>query len=67
MKEKVCYACTACGYETTRWGGRCPSCGAWNTMEEAISADSVKPSKAAPAAKQRPGTGAKAMLLREVP
>ena len=60
-KEKTLWACTSCGYETARWVGRCPGCGAWNTMEETLQA----PSKAAPqkAAKQRLGTGATAMLL----
>ena len=33
-KEKTLFACTACGYETSRWVGRCPGCGAWNTMVE---------------------------------
>ena len=33
-KEKTLFACTACGYETSRWVGRCPGCGAWNTMTE---------------------------------
>ena len=64
-KEKTCFACTACGYETSRWAGRCPGCGAWNTLEESAPAPSaagtVKPSK------QRPGTGAVAMLLKDIP
>ena len=34
MKSKVTYFCTACGNETPRWQGRCPACGAWNTIEE---------------------------------
>lgn len=35
-KTKTIYACTECGAESTKWYGRCPSCGAWNTMEEQI-------------------------------
>ena len=35
-KTKTIYACTECGGESTKWYGRCPSCGAWNTMEEQI-------------------------------
>lgn len=66
-KEKVCFACTACGYETSRWAGRCPGCGAWNTMEETIAAAVTASAKAEKAAKQRPGTGASAMLLRDIP
>ena len=34
-KEKALFACTACGFETAKWTGKCPGCGAWNTMEEA--------------------------------
>ena len=41
-KEKTCFACTACGYESSRWAGRCPGCGAWNTLEETIAAPIVK-------------------------
>ena len=35
-KSKIIYACTECGAESTKWYGRCPSCGAWNSMEEQI-------------------------------
>ena len=33
-KSKTVFYCTQCGNETPRWQGRCPSCGAWNTIEE---------------------------------
>lgn len=35
-KAKTVFYCTSCGNETPRWQGRCPSCGAWNTIEEHI-------------------------------
>lgn len=35
-KTKTVFFCTACGNETPKWMGRCPSCGAYNTMEEHI-------------------------------
>lgn len=35
-KIKSVYACTECGAESSKWYGRCPSCGAWNSMEEQI-------------------------------
>ena len=33
-KTKSVYVCSACGYETSKWYGQCPSCQEWNTMEE---------------------------------
>ncbi|MBP8777574.1 MAG: hypothetical protein KBH23_06280, partial [Bacteroidaceae bacterium] len=35
-KEKSVYVCKACGYESTKWQGKCPSCGEWNTFAEQI-------------------------------
>lgn len=35
-KTKTIFFCTNCGNETPKWMGRCPSCGAYNTMEEHI-------------------------------
>ncbi len=37
-KSKVSYVCTECGAEATKWYGRCPACGAWNSMEELVQA-----------------------------
>ncbi|MBN2442746.1 MAG: DNA repair protein RadA [Spirochaetales bacterium] len=34
MKEKIFFACTECGHKETRWLGRCPECGTWNSLEE---------------------------------
>ncbi len=33
-KIKTVYVCSDCGSETPNWAGRCPSCGAWNTLQE---------------------------------
>lgn len=33
-KQKTIYCCSDCGAETSNWSGRCPSCGAWNTLQE---------------------------------
>ncbi|WP_295071045.1 DNA repair protein RadA [Ruminococcus sp.] len=35
-KSKYIYTCNQCGYESTKWNGKCPSCGAWNSFEEDI-------------------------------
>ncbi len=35
MKQpKTLFFCTECGNETPKWAGRCPACGAWNTVVE---------------------------------
>ena len=31
------YKCCECGYTQPAWLGRCPSCGAWNSLEEFVS------------------------------
>ncbi|HEY3674794.1 MAG TPA: DNA repair protein RadA [Candidatus Tumulicola sp.] len=33
-KSRSVYACSACGYESTRWLGRCPNCNGWNSFDE---------------------------------
>ena len=33
-KQKTVYVCSECGAETANWAGKCPSCGAWNTLAE---------------------------------
>ncbi len=33
-KKKTVFFCTECGNETLKWAGRCPACGAWNTVVE---------------------------------
>ena len=34
MKVKTVFFCTECGNESPKWVGRCPSCGAWNSLVE---------------------------------
>jgi DNA repair protein RadA/Sms len=35
-KQKSIYFCRNCGAQSTKWIGKCPSCGEWNTYEEEI-------------------------------
>lgn len=35
-KLKKAFVCSECGYETAKWVGKCPDCGAWNSMSEEI-------------------------------
>lgn len=34
MKKRTNYICCKCGYVSTKWLGKCPDCGEWNTFEE---------------------------------
>lgn len=33
-KVKSVFVCNQCGYETSKWNGKCPGCGEWNSFEE---------------------------------
>ncbi|HHQ42923.1 MAG TPA: DNA repair protein RadA [Chromatiales bacterium] len=33
-RARTVYVCSACGAESPKWAGRCPECGAWNTLGE---------------------------------
>lgn len=35
-KIKTAFFCSNCGYESTKWLGRCPSCNQWNTFVEEV-------------------------------
>jgi DNA repair protein RadA/Sms len=35
-EAKKAYVCRECGYDTPKWLGKCPSCGAWNTFDELV-------------------------------
>ena len=64
-KAKSIHVCSACGYETPRWYGRCPACEAWNSLEETMAASS----EALPRQKekkQRGGTGAQVLSIRDI-
>lgn len=34
MKNATIYVCRECGREESKWVGRCPECGSWNSYEE---------------------------------
>ena len=54
MKSKTVFLCSNCGEETPKWQGRCPSCGAWNTLEEYTPQPAVKAAVTRSAAGNRP-------------
>lgn len=35
-KIKTAFFCSNCGYESTKWVGKCPSCNQWNTFIEEV-------------------------------
>jgi len=35
-KMKTRFFCQECGHESARWFGKCPGCGAWNTLVEEV-------------------------------
>lgn len=52
-KAKTVWFCKECGNESSKWEGRCPACGAWNSMIE----EKVTPRKQrtpSPVAKSQP-------------
>lgn len=54
-KLKTIYVCNQCGETSPRWMGRCPSCGAWNTMTEDVIAEPAKTGSSKAAAARVPG------------
>ncbi len=33
-KKKILYECQACGFQSSKWMGKCPNCGAWDSFLE---------------------------------
>lgn len=65
VKVKTQYTCQSCGYTSPRYLGRCPNCGAWNSMLEEIQATSVSKAKAQPR-KNLAGSTVKPQLINEI-
>lgn len=47
-KDKTIFLCNDCGYESPKWAGKCPACGAWNSFVEKVVRGGV-PSRASAA------------------
>ncbi len=55
MGGKTFFVCQSCGHQTGKWLGRCPQCGAWNSLaEEYIPAGPVAGDLPIPARRSRP-------------
>ena len=33
---KILFICQSCGHQVGKWQGRCPGCGAWNSLAEEV-------------------------------
>ncbi len=63
-KNKGIYVCTACGFETAKWFGKCPECGSWNTLEER--AARTVPPAAGKSGRHLPATGHEPVRLMDL-
>ncbi|MCO4358491.1 DNA repair protein RadA [Staphylococcus agnetis] len=61
-KKKITFECTACGYQSPKWMGKCPNCGAWNSMEESLEQKTAHPKHGVRAQKSH----AKVQTLNEI-
>ena len=39
-RDKTLFSCSDCGRTSPKWLGKCPHCGAWNTLVESVVSDS---------------------------
>ncbi len=62
MKAKTIFFCTDCGHDLSRWQGKCPGCGAWNTMVESTTVTG----KAQPGKQTYQSSGGKVIKLNEI-
>lgn len=61
-KLKSIYVCSECGYESSKWYGKCPGCNEWNTMNEEMPTAVEKKSRAGRA----PSAAVNALKLSDV-
>lgn len=55
VKNKTVWFCNECGYESAKWLGKCPGCGAWNTfVEEKVTTSKGKSGKKGLVKSQKP-------------
>ncbi|MBR5848282.1 MAG: DNA repair protein RadA [Bacteroidaceae bacterium] len=61
-KDKKVFLCNECGYDSPKWAGKCPACGAWNSFVE----KSIRKDSAVHAALPGGGGSARPVLIDEV-
>ncbi len=62
MAKKIMYKCSSCDQVHIAWSGKCPSCGAWNSLEE-VQVDTGKNKKVT---KDKPLVENKSKKLNEI-
>ena len=65
-QRRVVYVCQACGYESSKWLGRCPNCTGWNTLVEEVLASAAPRGAGARARPAAAGRTAPATPITEV-
>ena len=45
-RDKTIYTCRDCGGTNPKWLGKCPHCGAWNTLDETVAEPAAAPGTA---------------------
>ncbi|MDE2048957.1 MAG: DNA repair protein RadA, partial [Betaproteobacteria bacterium] len=66
-KLKTVYACTECGGTSPKWLGKCPSCGAWNTLVESVDDSGAAKSRFKPLAQAAPAVALSQIDAVDVP
>ena len=66
-KEKTAYVCDNCGFDSTKWLGKCPSCGQWNTFKEVKIAPSKSPQRGDSHSLLKDAGKSAAVRLSEIP
>ena len=61
-KDKKVFLCNECGYDSPKWAGKCPACGAWNSFVE----KSIRKDSAVHTALPGGGGSARPVLIDEV-
>ncbi len=63
-KERVRYVCSNCGEVSLSWAGKCPHCGAWNTLQEELVMESA-PGKVASNGRKLEGATVSSLITHD--
>ena len=63
---RTAFVCQQCGYQSTKWRGRCPDCGQWNSLVEELEESSGSSSHAASRWIVPPASGSEPLSLTAI-